>query len=217
MTGQQVVVRHAYGITVAGLVLGIVVTAGFLLLIALPDLVGGMAFVAPSPTPSPSAEPSPTPRSAMALAPIGIEMAPDSDCAACHLTQTGVVGTKAIPDLAHPLWGWRECTACHANDSLVKTAPGHSGMHKDDCLVCHQAPPTTGLPTHAPLRPEHMGGQQPCTSCHGLDEHAPLPEAMKGRENCWVCHNGPEFTYLFASTEPSVAPAQPSPAASATP
>ncbi len=209
MTGQQAVARHAYGITVAGLVLGIVVTAGFLMLIALPDLIGSLAFTGPAPqSPAPSEAPSPSPGSAMGLAPIGIAMAPDSDCAACHMTTTGVVGTKPIPKLAHPLWGWRECTACHANDSLVKTAPGHSGLHKEDCLVCHQASSQSGPISPAPLRPEHMGGEQACTSCHGEDEHAPLPETMKGRHNCWICHNGPEFTYLFESPE---APALPSP------
>jgi hypothetical protein len=51
-----------------------------------------------------------------------------------------------------------------------------------------------------------MGGTQACTSCHGVDEHAPLPAAMEGRDNCWICHNGPEFTYLFESPASSPVP-----------
>ena len=56
------------------------------------------------------------------------------------------------------------------------------------------------------MRPEHMGGDKPCISCHGVDEHAPLPDAMADRENCWVCHNGAEFTYLFESASPGASP-----------
>ena len=66
------------------------------------------------------------------------------------------------------------------------------------------------------MRPEHMGGTQACTDCHGVDQHAPLPADMAGRDHCWICHNGPEFTYLFESPSPSpaaaVAPAAGSPA-----
>jgi hypothetical protein len=209
MIGSRTVARHGYDLAVGALLAGILVVSGFLVLVALPDLGGLPAFLAgaPTPTPSPSASPSASPGSAMS--PIGIEMAPDSDCAACHVTTAGTVGTREIPDLAHPLWGWRNCTACHANDSLVKTAPGHTGLHRDECLVCHRAPVDTSVNSHAPLRPEHMGGTQACTSCHGVDEHAPLPESMEGRDNCWICHNGPEFTYLFES--PAATPTVPSP------
>ena len=138
MTAQQAVARHGYGIVLALLLLGIIVLSGFLLLVAMPDLIGSMAVVGPTPTPT--ASPSASPSSAMALSPIGIEMPADSDCAACHVTTSGTVGTRPIPQLAHPLWGFRDCTACHSNDSLVKTAPGHSGLHRDQCLVCHNGP-----------------------------------------------------------------------------
>ncbi len=57
------------------------------------------------------------------------------------------------------------------------------------------------------MRPEHMGGDQPCTSCHGVDKHAPLPADMAGRDNCWICHNGSEFVYLFESPSPGASPA----------
>jgi hypothetical protein len=120
------------------------------------------------------------------------------------LTSTGTVGTRPIPKLAHPLWGWRDCTACHANDRLVAIAPGHSGLHKDDCLVCHQAPDAAATESAAP-RPHHIYSDKPCISCHGKEAEAPLPTDMEGRSNCWVCHSGTEFSQLFGAPEPSPA------------
>ena len=200
--------RHAYRLSVAALLLAIGGISGFLLVVAAPDLAGlvkwsqAPAAVSPAPTPGSSAT------SAMALSPIGISMPSGTDCTACHLTTDGVVGTKAIPAMAHPLWGWQNCTACHATGSLVASAPGHSSLHKDECLICHRAPDAAASASPAPFRPEHMGGNLPCTSCHGVDQHAPMPENMKGRgDNCWICHNGPEFKYLFESPGPSTAPA----------
>jgi hypothetical protein len=146
----------------------------------------------------------------MALSPIGIQMPKDANCEACHVTSSGTVGTKPIPKMGHPLLGFRDCTACHAPNGLVQTAPGHSSLHKDDCLVCHRpADPAVGAGASAsiaPMRPEHMGGDKPCTACHGVDSHAPLPENMKGRDNCWICHNGAEFKYLFESASPGASP-----------
>jgi hypothetical protein len=51
-----------------------------------------------------------------------------------------------------------------------------------------------------------MGTDKPCIACHGVDEHAPLPDEMAGRDNCWICHNGAEFTYLFESASPGASP-----------
>ena len=62
----------------------------------------------------------------------------------------GGVGTKAIPALAHPLQGWTDCTGCHAPDKLVQTAPGHTGIHKAQCTVCH-----TKFSAPAPDRPHN--------------------------------------------------------------
>jgi hypothetical protein len=200
--------RHAYGITIAILVAGICALAAFLILVALPEMGGLTAVTGPSATPAPSTAPSATPGSGMALSPIGIEMPKDANCEGCHLTTTGTVGTRTIPKLGHPLWGFRECTACHARDALVEAAPGHSSLHTQDCLVCHQVNPDLASGTTvAPMRPEHMGGDKPCTSCHGVDDHAPMPDSMANRENCWVCHNGSEFTYLFESASPGASPA----------
>jgi hypothetical protein len=185
--------RHAFPAAVLTLVFLIVGVGAFLLTVAAPEIARIGLVTAPSPSPSPE----PTPGSAMALSPVGIAMPEGSDCEGCHTTDNGV-GTKEIPVMGHPLWGWRDCTACHATTSLVKTAPGHTGLHKDQCLICHQTQTDAGIATTPPLRPEHMGTDKPCTACHGVDEHAPLPENMAGRGNtCWICHNGPEYRYLF--------------------
>jgi hypothetical protein len=210
---RQLIARHGYAASVAVLLVGIVVVAGYLLVVALPTIQEQTA--GRQATAEPSAAPSASPRSAMALSPIGIEMPAGADCTACHVTASGAVGTKPIPKLGHPLLGFRDCTACHKPDGLVQTAPGHSGIHKDECLVCHQVPvDVTASGSLAPMRPEHMGIDQPCTACHGVDEHAPLPADMQGRDSCWICHNGPEFQYLFASPGASPeASSVPSPAA----
>ena len=64
--------------------------------------------------------------------------------------------------------------------------------------MCHQTQADAGTSTTPPMRKEHMGDDRPCTACHGVDEHAPMPETMVGRgNNCWICHNGPEYQYLF--------------------
>lgn len=203
---RRAIAGRGYQVLVAALAFAICLVGGFLLLVAVPDLAGLRSAEASSP--SPVASPSPTPGSAMARSPIAIAIPVDSDCGACHVTSAGAVGVKPIPPMAHPLLGFRDCTACHNPTGLVKTAPGHSSLHKDDCLVCHQAPSgTSPSASVAPMRPEHMGYTQPCTSCHGVDQHAPLPADMQGRgDNCWICHNGPEFQYLFQSPGASPAP-----------
>jgi hypothetical protein len=194
-----VIAKWAFRATAVLLTVGIVALAGFLVLVAVPDIAGQTALV-PTPTPEPTA----SPKSAMGLSPVGIEMPSDSNCDACHVTSTGLVGTRQIPPMAHPLAGWRDCTACHSLGSLVTTAPGHSSLHKDECLICHQTQAAAGTATQPPLRPEHMGeGGQECTECHGVDDHAPMPTAMKSRgHHCWICHNGEEFTYLFEQESP---------------
>lgn len=196
------VARSAYRLVAGALTLGIVVLSGFLLLVALPDLAGDAARIVATPSPAPTPTPAPSHRSAMARSPIGIEMPEDADCSACHLTTSGTVGTREIPRMGHPVWGWRDCTACHATGSLVRTASGHTTLHQEECLVCHQPPAPEAS---AGPRPEHMGTDRPCIACHGVDEHAPMPRTMAERNNCWVCHNGPEFEYLFE--DPPASPA----------
>ncbi len=216
---RRAMARYAYPTTVLLLVAGIFLVGGFLAMVAVPDLVRTAAVASPaagttasagsttsaaaSATASASASPSPSPTSAMALSPIGIAIPANADCNACHVTTTGQIGVKDIPVLGHPLKGFADCTACHNPAGLVKTAPGHDSLHEGDCLVCHQENPNAGTASVGPMRPEHMGTDKPCTSCHGVDQHAPLPSDMAGRgDNCWICHNGPEFQYLFNSASP---------------
>ncbi len=202
---------HAYRAAVVTLSVAICLVGAFLLMVAAPDLIGMRAEQVSSPTPNATPSPSPSQPKGM----IGVAIPAGADCNACHLTSNGAIGLKPIPVMAHPVAGFRDCTACHKPDGLVKTAPGHSGIHKDDCLVCHQAPAVpAGSSSLAPMRPAHMGSTQPCTACHGVDQHAPLPADMQGRDNCWICHNGPEFRYLFTTPAPSTAPT-PAPSATA--
>ena len=201
MTGRPR--RHAFGIAALVLLLGIVAVGSFLAVVAAPELGRLAAGVNPTPAPSPLA----SPLSPMALSPVGIEIPEGADCGGCHTTDD-TIGTKPIPVMGHPLWGWRDCTACHSTGSLVRSAPGHSGLHQDQCLLCHESRSDAGK-SPPPLRPEHMGTDKPCTACHGVEEHAPLPDAMAGRgDRCWICHNGPEYRYLFEEApSPSAEPA----------
>jgi len=171
--------RHSYAILV-GLLMAVIVSAGaFVAVIALPDLWTTETAPTVTPTPSPNAQPA-----GMAWLPLPT----DADCAACHLTANGSVGLKPVPAMAHPLTGWTNCTECHANDRLVQTAPGHTGIHASECLLCHQP---AQLP--APLSRPHRDRQnQDCLSCHGKD--APLPADMAHRPEsvCWLCHRLPQ-------------------------
>jgi hypothetical protein len=140
--------------------------------------------------------PSPSPTEATSLmAPMGVMMPNDADCSACH---TAPGATKPAPAMAHPLEGWQNCTECHATDRLVETAPGHSSLHKEDCLLCH-APAADQSP--AP-RPHHTYNGTACTACHGNPAipQAPLPQDMSERGNCWVCHGLTDGDELWNST-----------------
>ena len=198
--------RFAYPVGLGLLLLSVALVGTFVVVTVLPELVRLTANPA-----LPVASPTPTASAPSAMSPIGIGMPGDADCGACHLDSTGVVGTRDIPQLAHPLDGWKDCTACHANDSLVESAPGHSSLHKADCLTCHTVPDAEGT---APPRPHHLVTGESCVTCHGNEASAsgaPLPTDMAGRNNCWICHSGTEFDELF--NEPSrTEPPPPTPA-----
>ena len=136
--------------------------------------------VVPSPNPSaasPSRSPGAPPLAVTLVMPAG------ADCLGCHTTAAGGVGTATVPPIGHPLQGWTSCTSCHANDSLVKAAPGHSGIHAEQCLLCHTATTPAAVD-----RPHSARQDVPCLSCHG--KTAPLPDSMKNRSEttCWLCH-----------------------------
>lgn len=164
---------------IGGLVLGIVLVAG----------VAGMAIgnltksdpddAIAVPTAAPSVGPSPS----LSIAD-QVDMKLMGDCTACHSTPDGGVGTKVIPALAHPLQGWSDCTGCHAPDKLVQTAPGHNGIHKVQCTVCH-----TKFSAPAPDRPHPASLDLDCLKCHGTTK-AHIPSDMKNWsvKTCWLCH-----------------------------
>jgi len=164
---------------VGGLIIGTVLVAGAagmaLGILNAPD--ADDAGVAP--TAAPSVAPSPS----LSIAE-QVDMKLMGDCTACHSTPDGGVGTRPIPALAHPLQGWTDCTGCHAPDKLVQTAPGHTGIHKVQCTVCH-----TKFAAPAPDRPHPAGLQLDCLSCHGTTR-AHLPKTMVGWKDttCWLCH-----------------------------
>jgi len=189
--------RYGYRLTVGVLSVAIGLVGGFLLAAWLPEVTGHVD----QPVASPTTNAAPTSTPAPGNVPTGLQVMPDTECTACHLESSGAIGAARSPQLAHPVEGWKDCTACHADDRLVKTAPGHSGIHKSDCLACHEVPDAEGT---APPRPHHLVTGATCVSCHGTE--APLPTDMAGRNNCWICHGGAEFSELFGGPVPTLLP-----------
>lgn len=184
--------RWAYRALIAVTLAANLVIGAYVVVVVLPSIVqleSGSGPVVPIASPSPSAEP------ASVMAGMGVLMPNDAECAGCH---TAPGETKPRPVMAHPLDGWQNCTGCHAPAKLVETAPGHSSLHKEDCLVCHTAR-TDQSP--AP-KPHHSYAGTACTVCHGNASipQAPLPTDMAGRTNCWVCHGLTQGDELWNAT-----------------
>ena len=120
----------------------------------------------------------------LTMGPGQIALPEGADCGAFHILDSGGVGVRTIPVVAHPLHGWTECTSCHSDETLVETAPGHTGVHKTDCLVCHNE---SAVPVPTPRHPTLPDAD--CLGCHGTI--APLPSSMRDRpkELCWLCHH----------------------------
>ena len=144
--------------------------------------------------PTPTATPTPTPTQST-VAVMRVPVPADSSCKDCHVQ--GAISVPNVPPMGHQLDGWNNCTQCHGQAKLVKTAPGHRGIHRDSCLLCHQqrTTPTMGLP-----RPHHTYPGKSCTDCHKPGGIGPLPTSMEGRKNCWVCHISAKNQDLFAET-----------------
>jgi hypothetical protein len=171
--------RFGFQLSLVVLVGLIGVVGLFVIVVALPELQADSAV-------GPSAVPSPSP-SAPPLVMSWVNLPANADCVACHQTESGV-GVRAVPKIAHPLRGWTDCTACHASDRLVATAPGHAGIHATDCLICHEP---ADLP--APLsRPHREMQNQDCLDCHGKTEPLPSDMAHRAQSVCWLCHRLPE-------------------------
>ena len=177
---MRLLAGRSYWLLLVGMTAAVAVTAVFLVARVLPEVQRG-GYLASTPSPSSGAA---SPTGSPGLVMNGAEIPEGAACSSCHLTDKGVIGLRAIPAIAHPLDGWRQCTACHAPDRLVATAPGHSGIHASQCLFCHQP---GNLP--APLSRPHRDLQnQDCLTCHG--KTAPLPADMTHRSQsvCWLCH-----------------------------
>lgn len=180
----RVAVKVLVGAAVAGA--GIVVL--FLVGFYGGKLIGGGGEATETPSAITTASPA-----GEALAPMKAPVPADSDCTACH--GTNMIAQPDIPRMAHPAEGWTNCTNCHSDTGLVKTAPGHTGIHKEACLMCHQ--PAAASSTNALPRPHHVVTGQACTTCHYAGGKAPLPDTMSSRKNCWVCHTGKDSEQLF--------------------
>jgi hypothetical protein len=180
---RQLLASHWYSLALAMLTAAILLAAAFILAVVLPDTQrAATTSGGPSRSPGSSVAPSAVPEGMSWLA-----MPQDAECSACHVTAEGTIGLRPVPPIAHPLDGWSDCTACHAPERLVATAPGHSGIHAEACLTCHQE---GTLP--APLsRPHRERQNTDCLDCHG--SVAPLPSDMAHRTDtvCWLCHRLP--------------------------
>ncbi len=165
--------RYGYRLTVSVLIAAIGLhVGGFLLAAWLPEVTGNVdqSVVSPSDTATPIATPPD------GSVPIGLQVMPDTECMACHLDPSGAIGVARATVLAHPLEGWKDCTACHADDRLVRTAPGHSGN------------PQGRLPG-LPPGPGRRGHGSTATASSGRRRHVrvlprhggPLPTDMAGR------------------------------------
>jgi hypothetical protein len=183
-----VVRRHGFRVALGALTIAICVIGAFLVAILVAPEVERAGYLGPRPTPPPSPVASPSPSPALGFTMRGASIPITADCAACHRTDAGTIGVQPIPAVAHPIEGWGKCTACHTTDGLVRTAPGHSGIHADQCLLCHKV---GDLP--APLSRPHRATQNTaCLDCHGT-AIAPLPADMTHRSQnvCWLCHRLP--------------------------
>jgi hypothetical protein len=170
----------ALTVAIAAVILG--------LLLAAVIVAGGLG------RPETAAEiPRPSASTSLVHPAMAVPIPADADCSACHVSG-GLAGLRDIPPMAHAVEGWRNCTACHADDRLVQIAPGHTGIGKELCLACHEgaAPDASALP-----RPHHVVSGTACITCHGSS--APLPTDMAGRTNCWVCHPDADSVDLFGA------------------
>lgn len=156
----------------------------------------GFFTINAEPTPTATSTPTPT-QSTVAV--MRVPVPADSSCKDCH-TQ-GAISVPDVPPMGHQLDGWNNCTQCHGQAKLVKTAPGHRGIHRDSCLLCHtqQGPSTVSVPP----RLHRAYPDKSCTSCHKVGGSGPLPANMVGRKNCWVCHISAKNQDLFDTTTAS--------------
>ena len=142
------------------------------------------------------AQQEPSPSASAELMAMGLAHIPTSNsCLLCHQTG-GSAGIKNLPALGHELEGWRQCTVCHTNDKLGRTAPGHAGIPEAECLNCHKV----AQPGPAITQPHSDLQDQRCLDCHGTFAHLPSSMASRHEDSCTLCHKPtalppPEFAH----------------------
>jgi hypothetical protein len=125
------------------------------------------------------AEASPT----MAVFEMGLAHIPTSaECVLCH-EAGGSAGMKPVPAIGHPLEGWTACLACHTNEDLGRSAPGHEGIDQGECLNCHKEAQEGPAITQA-----HADLHEACLDCHGDFAHLPTSMVGRNQDECWLCH-----------------------------
>ena len=153
-------------------------------LVLVAGLLGVVVFNGLRLTPGTPAQLNPSPSPSQELMAMGNAHIPTTNaCVLCH-EAGGSANLKPIPAVGHPLEGWRTCSACHTNESLGRTAPGHDGITDDQCLNCHKE----AVEGQAITQPHSKLQDQHCLDCHGSYAH--LPSSMAGRDEnqCMLCH-----------------------------
>jgi len=187
--GRQLRMRSGAKRLIAVLVVLNVVAVGALLVTVVLDQLSG------SPAGHP-AQAGPSPSASQELMAMGLAHIPTSNsCLLCHQTG-GSAGIKNVPALGHELEGWRQCTTCHTNEKLGRTAPGHAGIPEAECLNCHKV----AQPGPAITQPHSQLQDQLCLDCHGTFAHLPSSMASRHEDSCTLCHKPtplppPEFSH----------------------
>ena len=147
-------------------------------------LLGVVVYSSIRATPGTPAQLNPSPSPSGDLMAMGNAHIPTTNaCVLCHV-EGGKSGLKPIPAVGHPLEGWRTCSACHTNELLGRTAPGHLGITDDQCLNCHKeaVQGTAITQPHLQLQDQH------CLDCHGSYAHMPSTMASRNEDECVLCH-----------------------------
>lgn len=130
------------------------------------------------------AQQQPSPSASLDLMPMGLAHIPTSNaCVLCH-EAGGSAGIKTVTAIGHPLEGWRQCSVCHTDEKLGRTAPGHAGITETECLNCHKV----ALPGPAITQPHSALQDQLCLDCHGSFAHLPSSMASRDEDSCTLCH-----------------------------
>ena len=140
------------------LTLGILVVGSFLVVVAVPDIAGACAADV-QPTPSPSA---------LATLRHGALARRHRDAGGRRLRGLPLTTDRArsapepIPVMAHPLLGWRDCTACHTHGQPRQDGarPLEPAQGRLPDLPPDAGPSAGDDEPAARSGPEHMGGGQ---------------------------------------------------------